>query len=68
VRVTLPGGSDITPPTTPNVRTEVLVDGCTFVTVWDPSSDDVTAQDKIRYDAVDWTGFIPPRGVTSRAL
>lgn len=65
VSVTLPPSSDTTPPTTPNARTEVRGDGTVFVTVWDPSTDDVTPQDEIQYDALSWTGFTSIYGVTS---
>ncbi len=58
VRVTLAADSDTTPPTAPpNARHELQPDGCSFLTTWDPSTDDVTPQDQLQYDFVDWTGF-----------
>lgn len=66
VQVTLPASSDTTPPTAPgHVRTEAQGDGTVFVTKWDPSTDNVTPQDKIQYDAVNWTGFTSFYGATS---
>lgn len=66
VQVALPASSDITPPTAPgNVRSEPQGDGSSFLTKWDPSTDDVTPQNKIQYDIVNWTGFTELYGGTS---
>lgn len=66
VRVTLPPSADTVPPTTPpNVRIEAIGDGTVFVRKWDPSTDDVTPQEQLQYDFVDWTGFTLFYGVES---
>lgn len=66
VKVTLSASSDTTPPTVPgNVREEPQGDGTVFLTKWDPSTDNVTPQDKIQYDVVNWTGFTQFYGATS---
>jgi hypothetical protein len=66
VQVTLAARPDTTPPTAPgNVRTVPVVDGTVFVTEWDPSTDDVTPQDRIQYDSINWTGFTDFYGATS---
>lgn len=58
VQVTLSASADTTPPTTPaNARRELQPDGCSFLTKWDPSTDDVTPQDQLQYDFVSWVGF-----------
>lgn len=66
VRVSIPASSDTTPPTVPgNARLVPTGDGTVFLLEWDPSTDDVTPQDQIQYDFVDWTGFTNIYGVTN---
>lgn len=66
VQVGLPASSDTSPPTTPaNARRELQADGCSFLTKWDPSTDDVTPQDQLKYDFVSWVGFTQEYGATS---
>ncbi|MGW5365134.1 fibronectin type III domain-containing protein [Actinopolymorpha pittospori] len=66
VQVTLRANSDTRPPAVPgHVRSEPQGDGSSFLTTWDPSTDDVTPQARIQYDVVNWTGFTQFYGATS---